>query len=84
MAQHHAKLEQQPALLSNTNFLKEKITLMCLTETLFHRIGPNADRTVTFSHIATASKLPVEQVEMLLMRGLSLGLIRGVIDQVQC
>jgi 26S proteasome regulatory subunit N9 len=32
---HHAKLEQQPALLANTTFLKEKITLMCLTETLF-------------------------------------------------
>jgi len=82
VSQHHAKLEEQPALLSNTNFLKEKITLMCLTQTLFHRIGPNADRTVPFAHIAAASKLPVEQVEMLLMRGLSLGLIRGVIDQV--
>jgi len=68
--------------LSNTNFLKEKITLMCLTETLFQRIGPNADRTVPFEHIAAASKLPVEQVELLLMRALSLKLIRGVIDEV--
>jgi len=82
VAQHHTQLEAQPALLSNTNFLKEKITLMCLTETLFQRIGPTADRTVEFSHIAAASKLPVDQVELLLMRALSLGLIKGVIDQV--
>ena len=44
------------------SFLKEKITLMCLTETLFQHLGPAADRAVPFAAIATASKLPVEQV----------------------
>lgn len=79
---HGAKLQEQPALLANTTFLKEKITLMCLTETLFQRIGPSGDRTVPFEVIASAAKLPVEQVELLIMRALSLKLIRGVIDQV--
>uniref|UniRef100_A0A7S2CM25 PCI domain-containing protein n=1 Tax=Haptolina brevifila TaxID=156173 RepID=A0A7S2CM25_9EUKA len=79
---HHAKLEGQPALLANTTFLKEKITLMCLTETLFQRIGPSGDRTVPFEAIASAAQLPVDQVELLVMRALSLKLIRGVIDQV--
>jgi len=79
---HHKKLEEQPALLANTNFLKEKITLMCLTETLFKRIGPNGDRSVPFTEIASASKLPLDQVELLLMRALSLNLIRGMMDQV--
>ena len=37
VAQYHTQLESQPTLLSNTNFLKEKITLMCLAETLFER-----------------------------------------------
>jgi len=82
VAQHHLELEAQPALLSNTNFLKEKITLMCLTETLFHHIGPGADRTVAFAQIAQASKLPVDQVELMIMRALSLKLIRGMIDQI--
>lgn len=55
---------------------------MCLSEALFHRIGPGADRTVSFEHIATASKLPVDQVELLVMRALSLKLVRGTVDQV--
>ena len=79
---HHAKLEQQPALLANTTFLKEKITLMALTETLFQRIGPAAERTISFGEIAAACKLPAEQVELLVMRALSLKLIRGRLDQV--
>jgi len=80
-------LEAQPALLSNTLFLKEKstllcltlrgltrpdfflhsqekITLMCLTQTLFQRTGPGADRIVPFAHIATAAKLRMEEVEI--------------------
>lgn len=84
VAQHHAKLEEQPALLANTNFLKEKITLMCLTETLFQRQGgANGDRDISFADIATASKLPINQVELLVMRALSLKLIRGIMDQVK-
>lgn len=83
VAAHHKELESQPALLARVNFLKEKITLMCLTETLFQRIGPAADRSVSFDHIATAcGKLPINQVELLLMRALSLKLIRGCIDEV--
>lgn len=79
---HHAKLEQQPALLANTTFLKEKIMLMCLAETLFQRIGPSGERTISFEDIASASNMPVEQVELLIMRALSLKLIRGLLDQV--
>ena len=82
IALHGAKLEGQPALLSNATFLKEKITLMCLAQTLFARIGPAADRTVPFGAIAAATRLPMDEIELLLMRALSLGLIRGVIDQV--
>ncbi|KAL1521500.1 hypothetical protein AB1Y20_021161 [Prymnesium parvum] len=84
VAQHHLKLEEQPALLANTNFLKEKIALMCLTETLFQRQGDTSgDREITFAEISAASKLPLDQVELLVMRALSLKLIRGVMDQVK-
>mmetsp|Transcript_12906 Transcript_12906/g.33052 ORF Transcript_12906/g.33052 Transcript_12906/m.33052 type:complete len:394 (-) Transcript_12906:219-1400(-) len=79
---HRAKLEEQPALLANTTFLKEKITLMSLTEMLFQRIGPTADRTVPFEAIAEAARLQVGEVELLVMRALSLGIIKGTLDQV--
>jgi hypothetical protein len=46
------------------------------------RIGPSGERTITFDAIAAASNLPVDQVELLIMRALSLKLIRGLLDQV--
>ena len=54
----------------------------CLTETLFQRVGGDGDRTITFNDIAAAANLPADQVELLVMRALSLKLIRGVLDQV--
>lgn len=47
------------------------------------RIGPSGDRSITFDAIALAANLPVDQVELLIMRALSLGLIRGLLDQVE-
>jgi len=79
---HRIKLEEQPALLANTTFLKEKITLMCLVEMLFQRIGPSGNRTVPFDAIAGGTRLKVHEVELLIMRALSLGLIKGTLDQV--
>ncbi len=79
---HRASLEEQPALLANTTFLKEKITLMSLTQMLFARIGPSGDRTVPFDVIAEGARLQVSEVELLVMRALSLGLIKGTLDQV--
>ena len=55
---------------------------MCLAEMLFGRIGPGADRTVPFADIASAARLRHEEVELLVMRALSLGLIKGHMDQV--
>jgi 26S proteasome regulatory subunit N9 len=79
---HRASLEDQPALLANTTFLKEKITLMFLTQMLFARIGPSGERTVPFQAIAEGARLQVSEVELLVMRALSLGLIRGTLDEV--
>ena len=39
-------------------------------------------RSISFADIAAASNLPVDQVELLVMRALSLKLIRGLLDQV--
>jgi 26S proteasome regulatory subunit N9 len=73
--------ESLPALASNRDELKQKITLMAVMEMVFQR-NPH-DRTLAFSEIAAATSLPLDQVEWVLMKALSLGLIKGVINQVQ-
>jgi len=78
---NQAVYNAQPALASKSEYVKEKITLLCLIELFFRRSAH--DRTVPFAEIAEATRLPVEQVEWVLMRAMSLNLIKGVIDQVE-
>src|SRR5690554_6361519 len=60
--------------------LRQKICLMSLTETVFKRNSDN--RSIPFITISSETKLPLEEVEILVMKALSLGLIKGTIDQV--
>jgi len=53
---------------------------MALIEAVFKRNAHN--RTMTFQTIAEETKLPKDEVEHLVMKALSLKLIRGDIDQV--
>ncbi|KAE8221797.1 hypothetical protein CF319_g4899 [Tilletia indica] len=69
----------QPLLQENLDFLRQKICLMALIESVFKR--STDDRTLTFETIATETRLPVDEVEHLVMKALSLGLIRGTLDQ---
>lgn len=75
-----AQLNAQPALVQNERRLREKITILCLMELIFSR--PSEDRTIPLSVIAERTKLPIDGVELLLMKTLSVHLIEGVIDQV--
>ncbi|KAG7163682.1 26S proteasome non-ATPase regulatory subunit 13-like [Homarus americanus] len=70
----------QPDLLAKENQLREKIRLLCLMEMTFQRKA--WDRQLTFAEIAQETGLPENQVEVMVMRALSLGLVRGTIDQV--
>ncbi|KAI6118385.1 hypothetical protein F5141DRAFT_1264591 [Pisolithus sp. B1] len=71
---------QEPILEQNYPFLRQKICLMALIESVFKR---NAnDRTLTFQSIAEETRLPLDEVEHLIMKALSLKLIRGSMDQV--
>lgn len=53
---------------------------MSLIEAVFKR-KPH-DRTIQFAEIARETRLPVDEVEHLVMKALSLKLIKGSIDQV--
>jgi 26S proteasome regulatory subunit N9 len=72
---------KHPLLEANMAFLREKICLMALLELVFKR-PQNARRRLAFSVLAAETKLPVDEVEHLVMKALALGLVKGSIDQV--
>ncbi|BFZ56459.1 26S proteasome regulatory subunit [Savitreella phatthalungensis] len=73
-------LPQQPLLESQLGFLRQKVCLMALIESVFRR--PPHDRVLGFATIAQETRLPIYEVEHLVMKALSLDLIRGAIDEV--
>ncbi len=77
---HAAMLNAQPALVAAERALREKITLVALTEVVFAL--PAEQRTISLATIAQKTQLSLDGVERLLMKTLSVHLIEGVIDQV--
>ncbi|KOS23447.1 putative 26S proteasome regulatory subunit rpn9 [Escovopsis weberi] len=67
-------------LNDNSSLLREKIYLAALTEAVFRR--PPHDRAMTFATISQETKVQMSEIEHLTMKALSLGLLRGTIDQV--
>lgn len=68
----------QPDLVAHALELRKKITLMCLMEMTFN----SHDGILTFQQIANQARIDLADVEMLVMRALSLKLVKGTIDQV--
>ncbi|KIM37823.1 hypothetical protein M413DRAFT_448324 [Hebeloma cylindrosporum] len=71
---------KEAILQENFGFLRQKICLMALIESVFKRHANN--RTMSFETIADETRLPVNEVEHLVMKALSLKLIKGSLDQV--
>ncbi|POR33942.1 Putative 26S proteasome regulatory subunit rpn9 [Tolypocladium paradoxum] len=67
-------------LNDHSTHLRQKIYLAALTEAVFRR--PPHDRTMTFATISQETKVRPEEIEHLIMKALSLGLLRGTVDQV--
>mgnify|MGYP001352593077 CR=1 FL=1 len=70
-----------PDLASHETRLYEKVCLLCLMEMAFRKEA--TERHIAFAEIAKETTLPLEQVELLVMKGLSQGLVRGKIDEVE-
>lgn len=77
---HAAEIAAQPALTGRAQMVQEKITLLAMVHMIFER--PSSERTLRFADIAQRIEMAEEQVELVIMRALSLGLIRGSMDQV--
>jgi 26S proteasome regulatory subunit N9 len=78
-AKHAAVLNAQPALVAAERALREKITILALTEIVFAL--PAEERTISLATIAAKTQLSSDGVERLLMKTLSVHLIEGIIDQ---
>lgn len=77
---HAAEIAAQPALTGRAQMVQEKITLLAMVHMIFER--PSSERTLRFADIAQRIEMAEDQVELVIMRALSLGLIRGSMDQV--
>lgn len=75
-----SKISNHPALAAHLPFLQEKLCLMSLAQFLFLQI--KNDRRVSFAKISHETKVPLDQVEFLLIRAISCKIIKGIIDQV--
>jgi 26S proteasome regulatory subunit N9 len=73
-------LSKDPLLEQHQRFLYQKISLAALTELVFRQ--PPHDRAMTFKTISQETKVKQDEIEHLIMKALSLGLLRGKIDQV--
>mmetsp|Transcript_5481 Transcript_5481/g.8988 ORF Transcript_5481/g.8988 Transcript_5481/m.8988 type:complete len:386 (-) Transcript_5481:1-1158(-) len=78
--QYQAQLAANSLLVQNAKLMNQKVAIMSLMELIFNRKAD--DRVIHFSDVSSTTNTPLINVELLLMRALSLKLIKGVIDQV--
>ena len=72
------KWSSQPDLAASEIHLRQKISLLCLMELTFK----SSTGVLTFQEIAAQTCLPLDEVELIVMKALSLRLIEGSIDEV--
>ncbi|KAI9298618.1 PCI-domain-containing protein [Neoconidiobolus thromboides FSU 785] len=75
-----ATFHKQPLLEQHKVILRQKMILMGLMEFLFKQ--DNDSHSVSFESICMECRIPIHEVEHLIMKALSLKLIKGSIDQV--
>ncbi|XP_063545635.1 26S proteasome non-ATPase regulatory subunit 13 [Cydia strobilella] len=69
-----------PELRRADQSVRQKVAITCLMEMAFNRTS--ATRKLTFAEIAQEARVPLNEVELLVMKALAEKLIRGHIDQV--
>lgn len=73
-------VDRHPLLSDHDDEIRQKIYLAALTESVFRR--PPHERAMTFAAISADTKVRKTEIEHLVMKALSLGLVRGTIDEV--
>ena len=78
---HHEYITRFPNIMKELSSLQQKVRIISFLELLFE--VDKDDRSLKFDRIAAHCKLDKPDVELLLMKALSLQLIRGNIDEVE-
>lgn len=60
--------------------LMEKVRLLAIMEQVFRR--QSKDRRISFSELSAAAQIEENSIEVLVMKALALGLVKGTIDQI--
>ncbi|KAI9202273.1 uncharacterized protein BJ171DRAFT_182520 [Polychytrium aggregatum] len=76
-----AEFLKQTLLSNSLAFLRQKLCLMTLVEMVFRKSKEERSR-LTFQQISTETRVTMDEVEHLVMRALSLGLLKGKIDEI--
>jgi len=79
-AAESGRISQFDAMKASEGLLRQKLSIAALIELIFRRKAD--ERLIPFADIAEGTGLPLDQVELLLIKALSLKLIRGTIDEV--
>eukprot|EP01117_Protostelium_nocturnum_P003082 TRINITY_DN14026_c0_g1_i1.p1 TRINITY_DN14026_c0_g1~~TRINITY_DN14026_c0_g1_i1.p1 ORF type:complete len:392 (+),score=89.03 TRINITY_DN14026_c0_g1_i1:256-1431(+) len=76
---YKSDFENTQALAGSAVLLREKISMLALMELVFNRTSDG--RTLPFEVISKATTVALNEVELLVMKALSLKLIKGIIDE---
>lgn len=74
-------VQQEPLLASSIDFLRPKICLMSLISLIFS-LPTSSRSSIPFATISSSTHIPVSEVEHLIMKALSLSLVKGEIDEM--
>jgi 26S proteasome regulatory subunit N9 len=81
LAKYKEVISNQEQILSNLPTLNVKVRVLQLIELIFLREKGN--RNLTFASIAESCQITIKEVEWLVMKAMSLKLIKGEVDEIE-
>lgn len=81
VSKHDAAIKRFPNIVTQLTHLAQKVRIISFLELLFE--VDKDERSLPFHRIANHCILEITDVELLIMKAMSLGLVKGTIDEVE-
>ena len=78
---HNQVIQRYPQIMKEIDYLKQKVAIIAFLEFVF-QLDQN-DRNIPFSEIARVCQIDLQVVEMLVMKAMSLSIVKGSIDEAK-